>query len=62
MFWLDLHDKLLCQEEILVQPYMYRPSTRERGNTWSRTADSLNAIGNPQCYVNQRRFNLILTR
>ena len=45
---------------------MYRPSTRERGNTWSRIADSLNSIDNPEFYVNQRavreRFNLILTR
>ena len=66
MFWSDLHDELLCQELILVQPYAYQPSTRERGNAWSRIADSLNSIGNPKFYVNQRsvreRFNLILTR
>ena len=65
MFWLDLHDELLCQEVILVQPYMYRPSTWERGNAWSRIADSLNSIDNLKFYVNQRsvleRFNLILT-
>ena len=45
---------------------MYRPFTRERGNAWSRIADSLNSNGNPEFYVNQssvrERFNLILTR
>ena len=66
MFWLNLQDELLCQEVILVQSYMYRPSTRERGNAWSRIADSLNSIDNPIFYTNQRSvrqlFNLILTR
>ena len=66
MFWLDLQDELLCQEVILVQSYMYRPSTRERGNAWGRIADSLNSIDNPIFYINQRSvrelFNLILTR
>ena len=44
---------------------MYRSSTRERGNSWSRISDSLSSIDNPKLYVNQRlvqeRFNLILT-
>ena len=57
---------MLCQYVIFVQPYAYRPSTRERGNAWSRIPESLNSIGNPKFYVNQRsvreRFNLILTR
>ena len=65
MFWLGLHNELLFQEVILVQPYMYRPSTRERGNAWSRIADSLSSINNAKFYVNQRpvreRFNLNLT-
>ena len=66
MFWLDLQDELLCQEVILVQSYMYRPSARERGNAWGRIADSLNSIDNPIFYINQRSvrelFNLILTQ
>ena len=66
MIWLDIHDELLCQEVIMVQPYMSRPSTRERGNDLSGIADSLDSIDNPQFYVNQRsvraRFNFILTR
>ena len=45
---------------------MYRPSTRERSNAWSRIADSLNSTDNPKFYVNQRsvqeQFNLILTQ
>ena len=45
MFSLDLQDELLCQEVIVVQPYMYEPSTRERCNVWSRIADRLNSIG-----------------
>ena len=30
---------------------MYRPSTRERGNAWSRIADSLNSIDSPKFYA-----------
>ena len=54
LFWLDLHHELLCQEVILIQPYLHLPSTRERGNAWSRIADSLNSTDNPKFYINQR--------
>ena len=56
MFWLDIHDELLCQEVIVLQPYMSRPSKKERGNDLSRIADSLDSIDNPQFHVNQGQY------
>ena len=66
MFSLDLHNELLCQEVILVQPYMYQPSTREKGNASSRMIDSLSSNDNQKFCVNQssvpEEFNLTFTR
>ena len=66
MLWLETHDELLCREVILIQPYAYRVSTRERGNAWSQISEVLNTIEQPKFYVSQRsvreRFALILTR
>jgi len=65
MVWLEVHDEILCREVILVQPHSYRPSTREKGNAWSRIAQSLNEINEPRFSVSRsvrERFNLILTR
>ena len=66
MFWLNSQVELFCQEVILVQPYGYQPFLRQRGNAWSKIADSLNYIDNSKFDVNQRsvrgRYNLILTR
>lgn len=66
MLWMEKHDELLSREAMLVQPFAYRPSTRERGEAWSRIADSLNLIPDPKFYVNQRsvreRFNLLINR
>ena len=66
MLWLEIHDEMLCREVILIQPYAYRASTRERGNAWSRISEALNTIEVPKFFVSQRsvreRFTLILTR
>ena len=66
MIWTELHDELLCREAILVQPYGYKQSTRERGNAWTRIAEVLNTIEEPKFYVTQRgvreRFNLLVSR
>lgn len=52
MFWLNSQVELFCQEVILVQPYGYQPFLRQRGNAWSKIADSLNYIDNSKFDVN----------
>ena len=52
MFWLNSQVELFCQEVILVQPCGYQPFLRQRGNAWSKIADSLNYIDNSKFDVN----------
>ena len=66
MIWTSLHDEFLLREAILVQPYLYKLGSREKGAAWTRIAESLSSMEQPKFYVNQRsvreRFNLIHTR
>jgi len=66
MLWSELQDELLLRECIVVQPYLYKQQTRERGSAWTRISESLNGIAELKFYVTQRsvreRFNLLLSR
>ena len=65
MSWTSEHDIYLCREVILMEPFKYKPSTRERGLAWESIAQDLNAItGDITFNVNKRsvrdRYNLLV--
>ena len=54
MKWTEEHDELLVREILTVEPFMYKPSTRESGKAWTQIAEILNAIPSPNFRVTQR--------
>ena len=42
MKWTTLHDVYLCREILAIQPFQYKPRTKESGNAWQKLADDLN--------------------
>ena len=54
MDWSPEHDELLIREILTVEPYLHKPKTVKRGQTWTQLAEILNSIPNPSFRVNQR--------
>lgn len=44
MFWNEEREILLCREIMLIEPYQFKKSTKERGDSWSKVAVNLNSI------------------
>ena len=41
MVWNSQKDEVLCREVFLLEPYQFKPRSRERGNAWKSIAESL---------------------
>ena len=54
MKWTEEHELVMLRELMLLQPWLYKKGTSERGNDWEKLAVSLNAIPYPQFRVTQR--------
>ncbi|KXJ06737.1 hypothetical protein AC249_AIPGENE11256 [Exaiptasia diaphana] len=40
--WTDERDKLMLREVTVVEPYLYKPGTKEAGLKWSEVAEKIN--------------------
>ena len=54
MKWTEEHELLMLRELMLLQPWLHKKGTSERGDDWEKLAVSLNAIPYPQFRVTQR--------
>ena len=54
MVWTSEHDELLCREILVEEPYHFKLGTQERGQCWDKIASSLNRLGSPRFWVDQR--------
>lgn len=54
MKWTEEHKLLMLREMTLLQPWLHKKGTSERGDDWEKLAVSLNAIPRPQFHVTQR--------
>ena len=54
MKWTEEHELLMLRELMLLQPWLHKKGTSERGDYWEKLAVSLNAIPYPQFGVTQR--------
>ena len=43
--WKDIHEDLLLQEVLLLEPFQYRSGSKERGAVWSTIAENLSKSG-----------------
>ena len=44
MTWTSEKDEALCKEILLLEPFRFRPRTKESGTTWSQVAEVLKQI------------------
>ena len=42
--WKRVHEKLFIRELLLVEPYIYKPSSKERGRAWKTIVNNLMQI------------------
>ena len=54
MTWTPEKDEALCKQIILMEPFRFRPRTKESGNAWSQVADDLKQIKSLNMNVDQR--------
>lgn len=54
MKWTEEHELLMLWELILLQSWLHKKGTSERGDDWEKLAVSLNAIPYHQFRVTQR--------
>ena len=43
--WKAIHEELLLQEVLLLEPFQYRQGSKERGATWTKIAENLSEMG-----------------
>jgi hypothetical protein len=43
--WKAIHEELLLQEVLLLEPFQYRQGSKERGATWTKIAANLSEMG-----------------
>ena len=64
--WKREHDTCLIREVLVVEPYIYKPLSKERGNAWKQIGENLNQIQNPVFKVTSRavrdRFSKLLVK
>ena len=56
MTWTPEKDEALCKQIIIMEPFRFRPRTKESGNAWSQVADDLKQIKSLNMNVDQRAF------
>ena len=44
MTWTSEKDEALCKKILLLEPFRFRPRTKESGTTWSQVAEDLRQI------------------
>ena len=54
MNWTPLHDLVLCQEVICVNPYSAKEKSLQRSALWEKIADNLNVVKDPHFNVEKR--------
>ena len=54
MTWTSEKDEALCKEILLLEPFRFRPRTKESGTTWSQVAEDLGQIKSLNMTVDQR--------
>ena len=54
MTWTSGKDEALCKEILLLEPFRFRPRTKESGTTWSQVAEDLRQIKSLNMTVDQR--------
>jgi len=54
MKWTDAHDKYLLRELLIIEPWLFKKSTTERGDAWEKLDNSLNASSSLLFRVSQR--------
>ena len=54
MKWTEEHELLMLRELMLLQPWLNKKGTSERGDDWEKLAVSLNTIPRPQFRVIQQ--------
>ncbi len=52
--WKAGHEKYLIREVLLVEPYLYKQQTKERGEAWKVITQNLNALEAPKFRVSVR--------
>lgn len=52
--WKLVHEKRLITELLVVEPYMHKPNSKERGIAWKQIADNLNGLEDPKFRVTGR--------
>ena len=62
--WKREHDICLVREVLVIEPYIHKPLSKERGNAWTLIGKHLNKIQNPISKVTKRavwdRFSKLL--
>ena len=54
MTWTSEKDEAPCKEILLLEPFRFRPRTKESGTTWSQVAEDLRQIKSLNMTVDQR--------
>ncbi|XP_065051516.1 DNA ligase 1-like isoform X2 [Rhopilema esculentum] len=54
MVWTNDHDRLLCREILIEEPFKSKVGSRQRGQRWDKVADNLNQQDRPRFWVDQR--------
>ena len=54
MTWTSEKDEALCKEILLLEPFRFRPRTKESGTAWSQVAEDLRQIKSLNMTVDQR--------
>lgn len=54
MTWTSEKDEALCKQILLMEPFRFRPRTKESGNAWSQVAEDLKQITSLNMNVDQR--------
>ena len=49
--WKAEHDRCIVRELLLVEPYLHKPQSKERGQAWKTIVTNLNKLERPKCRV-----------
>jgi len=66
MRWSEEHDLILCREIIMIQPYKFKPGSKESGHAWSTISTDLNKVSEVKFCTTQKsvrdRYKLLLEK
>ena len=64
--WTTMHEKCLIAHLLVVEPYTFKPCSKEKGLAWKKIADNLNSLSEPKFCVTHRsvcdKFNKLLEK